>query len=57
MQGWVVGILRILVELFAFLVHRRAWWMIPVVAGLLMVGLLLIVAEATPLGPFIYSLI
>jgi Family of unknown function (DUF5989) len=52
-----MGILRIIVELFAFLVHRRAWWMIPVVAGLLMVGLLILVAEATPLGPFIYSLI
>jgi hypothetical protein len=52
-----VGILSTLVELFAFLVHRRAWWMIPIVAGLLMVGLLVIVAQATPLGPFIYSLI
>jgi hypothetical protein len=55
--GREMGILRIIVELFAFLVHRRAWWMIPVVAGLLMVGLLILVAEATPLGPFIYSLI
>jgi hypothetical protein len=27
------------------------------VAGLLMLGLMIIVAEATPLGPFIYSLI
>jgi len=52
-----VGTVRIIVELFSFLVHRRAWWMIPVVAGLLMVGLLMLVAEATPLGPFIYSLI
>ena len=52
-----MGLLRIALELFAFLVHRRAWWMIPVVAGLLLVGLLIIVAEATPLGPFIYSLI
>jgi len=52
-----VGILRIIVELFAFLVHRRAWWMSPVVAGLLMVGLLIRVAEAPPPGPFIYPLI
>ena len=55
-RGCDVAIIRRLVELFAFLVYRRAWWMIPVVAGLLMVGLLLIVAEATPLGP-IYLLI
>jgi hypothetical protein len=52
-----VGILRTVAELFTFLVHSRAWWMIPIVAGLLMLGLMIIVAEATPLGPFIYSLI
>lgn len=52
-----MGILRIAVELFAFLVQRRAWWMIPIVVGLLLVGVLVIVAQATPLGPFIYSLI
>ena len=55
--GSNVTIVRTMLELFTFLVHQRAWWMIPVVAGLLMVGLLIIVAEATPLGPFIYSLI
>jgi hypothetical protein len=48
--------LRILLELFQFLVQRRAWWMIPIVAGLLMVGLMIVLAQATPLGPFIYSI-
>jgi hypothetical protein len=52
-----VGILKITFELFGFMVERRVWWMIPIVAGLLAVGLLVIVATATPLGPFIYSLI
>ena len=52
-----VTVVRTVLELFTYLVHRKVWWMIPVVAGLLMVGLLIIVAEATPLGPFIYSLI
>jgi hypothetical protein len=52
-----LAILRITVELFSFLVHQRAWWMIPIVAGLLLVGLLVVLASATPLGPFIYSLI
>jgi len=47
--------LRILLELFQFLVQRRAWWMIPIV-GLLMVGLMIVLAQATPLGPFIYSI-
>jgi hypothetical protein len=49
-----VGILRILLELFQFLVERRAWWMIPIVAGLLLVGAMVVVAQATPLGPFMY---
>jgi uncharacterized protein DUF5989 len=48
--------LRILIELFQFLVQQRAWWMIPIVAGLLMVGAMVVVAQATPLGPFIYSI-
>jgi hypothetical protein len=55
-RGHNVGILRILLELFQFLVARRAWWMIPIVAGLLMVGLMIVAAQATPLGPFIYSI-
>jgi hypothetical protein len=55
-RGHNVGILRILLELFQFLVERRAWWMIPIVAGLLMVGLMMVVTQATPLGPFIYSI-
>jgi hypothetical protein len=50
-----VGILRILLELFQFLVERRAWWMIPIVAGLLLVGLMIVAAQATPLGPFVYT--
>jgi hypothetical protein len=54
-RGHNVGILRILIELFQFLVERRAWWMIPIVAGLLMVGLMIVAAQATPLGPFVYT--
>jgi hypothetical protein len=51
-----MGVLRILLELFQFMVQRRAWWMMPIVAGLLLVGAMIVVAEATPLGPFLYSL-
>lgn len=51
-----MGVLRTIGELFRFLVHRRAWFLIPVVAGLLLIGILLILASATPLGPFIYTI-
>ncbi len=51
-----MGAVRTISELFLFLVHRRAWFLIPVVAGLLIIGILLVLASATPLGPFIYTI-
>ena len=51
-----MGAVRTIGELFQFLVHRRAWFLIPIVGGLLLIGVLLIVASATPLGPFIYTI-
>jgi hypothetical protein len=51
-----VGAVRTIGELFRFLIQRRAWFLIPIVAGLLVIGILLVLASATPLGPFIYTL-
>ena len=51
-----MGVLQTIAELFRFLIERRAWFLIPIVAGLLVIGVLLILASATPLGPFIYTL-
>jgi hypothetical protein len=51
-----VGAVRTIGELFRFLIQRRAWFLIPIVAGLLVIGMLLVLASATPLGPFIYTL-
>jgi hypothetical protein len=50
-------IVQTIVELFKFLVERRAWFLIPIVVGLLFMGALIVLATATPLGPMIYSLI
>ncbi len=47
------GVVR---ELLAFLWKRKLWWLIPMVAVLLVFGLLLIFASASGVGPFIYSL-
>ena len=52
-----MAIARITIELFQFMVQERHWWLIPIVFGLLLVGLFVLLAQATPLGPFIYSLI
>ncbi len=43
-------------ELLAFLWQRKLWWLIPMVAVLLIFGLLLIFASASGIGPFIYTL-
>jgi len=43
-------------ELLRFLWSRRLWWLIPFVATLLLVGLVVLVGQATGIAPFIYTL-
>jgi hypothetical protein len=43
-------------ELLSFLWARKLWWLIPMVAALMLFGLLLIFASASGIGPFIYTL-
>lgn len=48
--------LEIISELMGFLWQRRLWWLLPMVFMLVIVGLLLVFAQATGLAPFIYTL-
>ena len=43
-------------ELLMFLWQRKRFWLIPMVAVLLLFGLLLVFASASGVGPFIYTL-
>jgi len=43
-------------ELMTFLWQRKLWWLIPMVAVLLAFGGLMITAQSSALGPFIYTL-
>jgi hypothetical protein len=43
-------------ELLSFLWQRKLWWLIPMVTVLLVLGLLMIFATASGIGPFIYTL-
>ena len=43
-------------ELLGFLWARKMWWMIPMVLVLLVFGGLLVTAQSSALGPFIYTL-
>jgi presenilin-like A22 family membrane protease len=43
-------------ELMVFLWRRKLWWLVPLVAVMLVFGLLIIFGQSTSLGPFIYPL-
>jgi uncharacterized protein DUF5989 len=43
-------------ELMAFLWERKLWWLIPMVFVLLVFGGLMVTAQSSALGPFIYTL-
>ncbi len=45
----------VVTELWAFMRERKKWWLLPVIAVLLLVGLLLAFAQGSVLAPFIYT--
>lgn len=42
-------------ELLSFFWQNRLWWMIPFVVTLVIVAVLLVVAQASPVAPFLYA--
>lgn len=43
-------------ELLRLFARGGRWWLMPVIVVLLLFGMLFLLASATPLGPFIYTL-
>jgi hypothetical protein len=43
-------------ELMVFLWQRKLWWLMPLVAVLLLFGILIVVGSSTGVGPFVYTL-
>lgn len=43
-------------ELLKFFWKRKLWWLIPIIIFLVLIGFILIVAQTSSLGPFIYTL-
>ena len=43
-------------DLLKFFWRSKKWWMIPLVSVLLFMGLLIVFASASGVGPFIYTL-
>jgi hypothetical protein len=47
---------RLLVELCVFFMHRKTWWLLPLMVFLLLIGALMAIGEASALAPLIYPL-
>lgn len=47
--------LSLVKELFAYMGARKKWWLMPVIAVLLLVGGVLVLAQGTAVAPFIYT--
>ncbi len=43
-------------ELLGFFWARKLWWMIPMVAVLLLFGLVIVFTQGTAVAPFVYTL-
>lgn len=48
-----MGLVR---EFALFLKKEKKWWLIPLVAVLLLLGLLIVLVEGSTIAPFIYTL-
>ncbi len=48
--------LGIFKEFWAFIRQRKRYWLVPVIAILVILGVLLVLAENSAIAPFIYSL-
>ena len=52
----IVARLGVIGLLMVYLWKRKLWWLIPMMSVFMVFGLLIAIAQATPLGPFIYAL-
>ncbi len=43
-------------EFFLFIKQEKKWWLIPLIAVLLIVGALVMFAISSPIAPFLYPL-
>jgi hypothetical protein len=43
-------------EVWEFMRVRKKWWLLPLVIFFILIGLLIIFGQSSPISPFIYSL-
>jgi len=47
--------LSIFVDLWQFMRVRKKWWLLPIIIMTVLLGLILVFAQGSPLAPFIYT--
>jgi len=47
--------LSIFGELWTFMRIRKKWWLLPIILVIVLLGLILVFAQGSPLAPFIYT--
>ena len=52
----IISKLGVLGELMTFLWKNKLWWLIPIVVGLVLLGLLVVFTQGSAVAPFIYTL-
>ena len=55
-QSFMAKNRSLLGQMWGFLRERKAYWLIPLIIMLVIVGLLIIFAQSSPISPFIYAL-
>ena len=43
-------------EFFLFIKHEKKWWLVPLIAVMLLVGAIVVLAGSSPFAPFLYPL-
>jgi hypothetical protein len=51
-----MGKLQVFGDFWAFLRYNKKYWIAPIVLFLVLAGLILVLAQASPIAPFIYTL-
>lgn len=51
-----MGKLSILTELWTFMKIRKKFWLLPLLLLIVLLGMILLFAQTSPLAPFIYTL-
>ena len=47
--------LSIFSDLWTFMRARKKWWLLPIILMIVLLGLILVFAQGSPLAPFIYT--